>query len=80
MALTHMDNREFARSLGTTLAHACEGVLEEAVEYLRKNAKPEDVFDEVDLVKWAREYVIPADLETEALEEWAADNGWTKEE
>lgn len=37
------------------------GLLEDAITWIKKNLSPEDVFDETDLVTWAEEkgYVIP---------------------
>jgi hypothetical protein len=50
--------RDFIRSLLVP-----DAILEEAIEWIKKNLDPEDVFDKSDLEIWAEtnDYVIPED-------------------
>lgn len=61
--------------------------LEHIVEWISENMKPEEVFDDTDLRRWAEsnDFVDAGDVEPyhckeRDLEEWAKDNGYVKED
>jgi hypothetical protein len=55
-----------------------KSALENAIEWIRKNLDPDDVFEEDKLLKFAAGY-IPTDVFPEAdLIDWAENNGYVK--
>lgn len=72
MSTTKQDN-DFRDTLVSTR------LLEEAIDWIRSNMKPDDVFEEKELIAYASNF-DPEDVFTESsLENWADKNGWTKE-
>jgi len=74
--ITANDNRRFG-----------EEILPYVIEWLAHNVEPAEVFGDDALGDWATENdyihvdeVEPCNCNESDLEEWAADNGWTKED
>lgn len=57
-----------------------ERIVEDIIEAINVRAKPEDIFDEKDLKKWAKDQGLEEIFESADLEEWALKNGFVKEE
>lgn len=57
---------------------------EDIVNWIANNLRPEDIFEEDALVKWARNYLGDTDVTPDQvfseyrLELWAKENGWVK--
>lgn len=70
---TFQESRKFIESVVPT------GLLEDAIDWIRNNMKPRDVFEVSDLTDWAEDndFIKKNDF---SHEEWAADNGYIKSE
>lgn len=68
-------NEEFTRTLLPT------SPLDNAIEWIKSNLAPDDVFDEEELYHWARDNArSPEDVfRTADLAEWAEASGYAKE-
>ncbi len=64
-------------SFGELIGEKC---LDEAISWIQKNCSPKDIFEEKELIDWAKEQE-PSDIfSEEQLSEWAEDNEYVKEQ
>lgn len=55
------------------------GILEQAIDWIKSNIDPPEVFGEKELLQWASNF-DPDDVFSQSdLESWAENNGYTKE-
>lgn len=73
MATTSKQDQDFLNDcIGT-------GLLESAIDWIKANLSPEDVFTEKELLSWASNF-DPDDVFSKSnLESWAENNGYIKE-
>jgi len=64
--ITLYQEREFMEAISPTL--------DQAIEWIKNNLTPEDVFDEEDLIEWAEDNGFYQTTEEEILEEDLEDN------
>ena len=53
--------------------------LDDAIDWIKNNLEPDDVFDETTLERWAIDYVKVEAMPQDELEAWAEANGYTKQ-
>lgn len=73
MATTYQQDQSFLNDcIGT-------GLLESAIDWIKANLSPEDVFTEKELLAWASNYDPESVFQQSSLESWAENNGYIKE-
>lgn len=73
MATSLKQDQDFLNEcIGTSL-------LESAIEWMKANLSPEDIFTEKELLAWASNYDPEDVFTTNNLESWAESNGYIKE-
>ncbi len=77
MSTTARQDREF----GDHLIPNRDSLLADAIEWIKGNLAPDNVFDERDLFEWADEHASgPEDVfSTHDLDSWAENNGYVPE-
>lgn len=55
------------------------GLLESAIDWIKDNIDPQEVFGEKELLSWASNYSPEEVFSESTLETWAESNGYTKE-
>lgn len=73
MATTSKQDSQF---LSDTIGN---GLLESAIEWIKNNISPEEVFGEKELLSWASNFDPDAVFGRADLESWAESNGYVKE-
>ena len=56
-----------------------DGLLDDAIDWIKNHLSPDDVFSDSDLCKWAQDQSVEDVTRFASLAEWAADNGYVKE-
>lgn len=76
---TARQERDFADEMGS-LVTVDKSSLGTAIEFIKLNFEPDDIFEEKDLVAYVAKTKMPIDVFTEKeLQEWAESNGYIKE-
>lgn len=80
MSTTQKQDESFSSHINECVETKLSGsALGEAINWIKENLDPDDVFEEDLLLKFAAGY-IPSDVFTEKdLQDWAENNGYTKE-
>jgi len=51
----HIDNVQFAKAI------LPQYLLDDAIDWIKSNMRPEDIFDDVDLIDWAKDWAVNND-------------------
>jgi hypothetical protein len=79
MSITGRQQRDFADEIAGHVTVDKSGLLA-AIEFIKSNFEPDDIFDEKDLVDYVAKSKTPEDVFPEKeLAEWAESNGYVKE-
>lgn len=73
---TYQDQRDFKKAI---IAEIPDGIIDTAIDWIKSNLKPEDVFSEDDLQKWAQGMEVASIYPEKDLIDWAENNGYIKE-